>query len=492
MASARAWLWAVLVVLIVAGIAAPLAYFGGYVSPDGSSYLELAHRIVAHGELVHTPPHGDGQPVPFTTWPVGYPLFVAAASTLTGLDALGASKILAFGFLAAALACIVRAFGARTQLLTLAVFLLPSSVRIFTYSWSEQLFIVAVFATVLGLDAVARRRQAWVWLALAMVLAFLARYIGIVVPIAVAVAVTITRPPQRRTILFACAVALALDGAYLFGNWLAAGRTTGVERIPAPETLTVLALGLMRSLAQDAATYVLVLGMAAVQLRLVGAKRLRAFAMEHRTAVHCIALGVVYLAALFTLRSTRHFDFFNPRLTFPGVAPILVGLCQLVKVPRWASVVTLVLSGLYLAIWTGSHLRSVDVGTNAEARLAACAEAYADVPHGSIVILPASTSAYLQGPQRIVRPDLVLVRPRYAPYYRVEGGPAFADRIERIHAANGGAPCFADFRPFETVEEMSATLHDDGVSGEVVELLRREFTPGTVAPVRCVGLGGHA
>lgn len=462
---------------------APLVYFGGYVSPDSSHYLQAAQHFTATGDFDHVAAWGDGRSRMMTTWPLAFPALVAAFSGL-GLDVWSASKALSWLLLLANLALVLRVFGGQTKLLAPLVFLLPSCLRIHVYSWSEQLFLTALLCTLVAAQRLRTDVRWWPALAAALTLAFTTRYIGAFAPLAVlGGALAWRRLPHRRWFIVAAGLALALDAAYLLNNFRLDGTLTGGGRLPAPEGIFILSFAFVRSLAIDTAPYLLLLGFGALGWIRLGRARLRDMLQAHPDAVAFIGLGAAYLGALFILRNVRHFDMFNPRLTFVGSGFVLIGLIQIVEPPRWLARLTAAGVVLYAASWAGGHIQRLDRSQSAQHRLASIEASYDGVPTGSILIAPNRKFGYLEYPQRLVRPDLFLVVPRAAPYQTPETGTELRARVRGFADAHPGAQCFVDDTAIEDLEEHRARILARGLLGETAEVLLSGARPGKLRPL---------
>ena len=157
-------------------------YAGVGISPDSIMYMSTA-RNLNHG--LGYLYFGDK---PIVAFPVFYPTFLAVAEFVTGTDPLRLGPYLD-GLLFATLiflsGVIMERFTFRSKIykwvILLAIVLSPSLLEIYTYLWSETLFMVwvLVFIMVYHNYAQSHSTKALIILSIVTALAFLTRYAGV-------------------------------------------------------------------------------------------------------------------------------------------------------------------------------------------------------------------------------------------------------------------------------------------------------------------------
>jgi len=159
-------------------------YSGIGVSPDSIMYTSAARNLNAHGSLI------TFNNTPITDFPVFYPVFLGLELFITGIDPIKAGPVLNAILFAAILFLSRRAINRfvpcsivyRWLMLT-AIVLSPALLEVYTFLWSETLFILVILFFILA----ARQYFAKHTLTTLLVFAFVAalssitRYAGITV-----------------------------------------------------------------------------------------------------------------------------------------------------------------------------------------------------------------------------------------------------------------------------------------------------------------------
>ena len=160
------------------------AYSGIGVSPDSIMYASAARSLVDEGALI------TFNGLPLVDFPVFYPSFLAAIMFVTGVDPFTYGPILnglMFGGLLYLCGWIMQRFTATTHLYKclalIAIMLSPALLQIYTYLWSETLFILLslVFMAVFRKYMLTREIK---WLLLAALIAAIStitRYAGVTI-----------------------------------------------------------------------------------------------------------------------------------------------------------------------------------------------------------------------------------------------------------------------------------------------------------------------
>jgi hypothetical protein len=125
-------------------------YSGVGISPDSIMYTSAARSFAAHGTL-HTFNH-----IPIVDFPVFYPVFLGLISLISGVDPVAFGAILnmiLFATLIFLSGWIMRRFIPTSPiykwLMLAAIILNPGLLQIYTYLWSETLFIIEVLVFII-------------------------------------------------------------------------------------------------------------------------------------------------------------------------------------------------------------------------------------------------------------------------------------------------------------------------------------------------------
>lgn len=172
----------VIVWVVLVSISATIIYIGhdGFTTFDSFVYLHNAENLVSLSGRFSTHPFKGN--VQFNTvWPLGYPLVIGLISKLTTISFFWSSKVanwLAWG------ACLVLMYRINpTKSWFLSLFLLNGTyIKLFSYTWSEALFVTTELYFLYMLYVSYIRAFNWRYFAaltLVMILLFMFRYIGI-------------------------------------------------------------------------------------------------------------------------------------------------------------------------------------------------------------------------------------------------------------------------------------------------------------------------
>ncbi len=345
-------LLALAVVAVVAWVAiAEGGLLSSFYISDSVNYMRLAENIKA-GNWMNQ--HGlAGRDGWFAVWPVGYPMLLAAFSSVFRLEPFWTSKVLSV------ICCMSLLFlfwkCARRQFPVLALMLVNLAyLKISRGSLSEQPFIVLMACMGFAVDGIARSEELKlgrdsirriVLLALSFVALFLLRYVGAVAPIWAGVAVALASLVSRRgrwlgvlirrasEVAIAAAVAWALEGGYLLMNREMCGYISGYERPPAPESVQELIRMTLSAEFHELQAYgiCLFLGFLIVLVYRMYVEKLNKKDDRELPAGHFpsglvfVVIGVMFHATMIFMRS-RHF--FNPlgfRLLYPGTFLVTIG-----------------------------------------------------------------------------------------------------------------------------------------------------------------------
>jgi len=348
-------LLAILVILVFSLLMArSLTPFGSATTPDSLNYLDIAKNIKSgHGVLAtdHSLENTDGRMyLDMKLWPPLYPLVLAATS-------LKLPDVVAASHLSAALLALTALFA---YLLLAPVihwyFALPASlmlcltaplITVYTYAWSETLFIplllAAAWAAIRYLDAAAAAgRVKYLYLGLLVVsliaLAY-TRYIGIALALLLPVTYLLSDRRHRPVAAFAGAVCIyaAAVGYLLIGNYHATGNITGGARLPSDRNFLENLLDVISVVdvnIPSSSLVLLLILVAAVGMSLVHAVLVRSTVPErpapHRNTRNILLLvGVIYFGVILALRLHSSFDRLDMRLLAPALTVLWILLLVL-------------------------------------------------------------------------------------------------------------------------------------------------------------------
>ena len=172
----------IIIWLVLVCISATVIYVGhdGFTTFDSFVYLHNAQNLASFTSNFYTHPFKGN--VQFNTvWPLGYPLVIGLIANITTINFFLSSKIVNWLAWVACLALMYRINPKKSWFLSL--FLLNGTyIKLFSYTWSEALFVTTelYFLHILYLSYI----RAFNWryfatLSVAMMLLFLFRYIGV-------------------------------------------------------------------------------------------------------------------------------------------------------------------------------------------------------------------------------------------------------------------------------------------------------------------------
>ena len=220
------------------------SYFNpsGYLSPDSIYYLSLAQNLLDNYSFYI---YGPNKKIElFAVWPVGYPFLIFMTAKITGLSVFLASKLLNIFFIGLILFFFRKLFNKNAYLYGL-IFLFASLIQIYTYSWSESVFIFCLlwFSTSIYLLLTKTKKNALVYSSIlfSSLFLFLSRYIGAfsfgLIGLLGLYYFFIKKDKSKSLILISIAlINLSLMSIYLHHNFIISGYITGLPRYFAPET----------------------------------------------------------------------------------------------------------------------------------------------------------------------------------------------------------------------------------------------------------------
>ncbi|WP_445679206.1 hypothetical protein [Radicibacter daui] len=450
-----------------------ISAWAGYLSPDSEGYILLARTLFAHG-YPGLQGHYDA------VWPPGYPALIGLPTLAHSHSAIFYSSKVVNALLWLGCACVLlRRYPGRL----LPVFLLvsPFALHIASYTWSENLFVLALVLTVhLQLGGLEQPRSRLALLC-ALVAGISSRYaFGLLMPaLYVCRGLVGGRAVWRRQLpVFVIAAGLFL--AYLALNRTLTGFVSGSARSPATESAATLLAAFVRANFASILQCLLPL----IVVLLLGRVRLG----WSRAASFLVLSGASYIALIAVLRAHSAFDIYSVRLLGPGW--FLIGMALLeatrdepVRLPGRLIVLLCLLTvagslarvhyrlaGLY-----GAGQLSTPVARQIESKLAAFSAAgAANVFYFRLADMPplADNLPELQFEGRTFR--------------QLQPGQNFTEAREAVaglQALPGG--CTIDFTPFATREAFDAFL--SGADPSIKAGFAGIFEPGRVVDCHRMG-----
>ena len=256
--------WYLLIIFIMMAVAIVVkSYFhpDGYLSPDSANYLKLAQNLL-EGNGYYVSAYGiTGQDREFfAAWPVGYPTIIFVVAKLTGLSVFWASKFLNILLMGIILGIFRNLFKHNAYVYGL-ILLFSSYIEIFSYTWSETIFIAASvwFATSVYLFIVNPKRISLLYFSIMMasLILFMSRYIGAfsfgLIGLLGLYYGAIKKDKSKSFILIGIAVInIGIMILYLYHNYTETGFPNGVKRIPPTETNLRLFYMLLKGMVAEA------------------------------------------------------------------------------------------------------------------------------------------------------------------------------------------------------------------------------------------------
>ena len=156
-------------------------HIDGYLSSDSHDYLKLAQNLL-NGNGFFLKSTQNSEEVFFSMWPIGYSYSIFLVAKLSNLSVFWASKILNIIFIGLILFNLRLKFGKNAYLLA-SIFLFASFIDLFTYTWSETMFVFIILSFAISLQNFIKKSdnlfQSFVFILLSTLLLFLTRYAGI-------------------------------------------------------------------------------------------------------------------------------------------------------------------------------------------------------------------------------------------------------------------------------------------------------------------------
>ncbi|MEX3999159.1 hypothetical protein AB4Y38_09710 [Paraburkholderia sp. EG285A] len=447
-------------VLAVLALGAFIASVFGFLSPDSWHYLFLTQSLR----------RGLGcteQGAYFAVFPCGYPLAVALISPFTDLASLlVTSKVANVALLFATFVLLARSpLGTFTAAL---VALNTVSLRLFQFTWSENLLLLAFAGSLATVAATHREGKAGrraIWLALSLIIGCSSRYVfG---PFAAAMFVGILCAWGPKTALRVLPAFVAAGGFYLAYqafNVMHSGFGTGAPRAPALESFGFLGYmfihATLRILAPLCVTALVLLLLTGVRRAPQPLARATLTSDAGRAHLFLIYAGMGYLIVQFAIRSVTQFDIFYPRTIGYGYVFLLAGAAGLflqvskARVPVHA-IALYGLTSLFLAQGPDFALRLLHAPFERDVSTIGALTRYRSAPTNAKLIVNFITprlNATSDGSNTLYYPaGTQFVTPHTAPY---EVPESLAELRARLPAHTAGS-CVLDFTIFASKAQFS-------------------------------------
>ena len=416
------------------------SYFhpNGYLSFDSARYLGLAQNLL-EGKGYYVPAYGiTGQDRElFAVWPVGYPTIIFVVAKLTGLSVFWASKFLNILLIGIILGIFRNLFQHNAYLYGL-ILLFSSYIEIFSYTWSETIFTVALvwFAASVYLFIVNPKRISLLYFSIivASLLLFMSRYIGAfsfgLIGLLGLYYGAIKKDKSKSIILIGIAVInIGIMILYLYHNYTETGFPNGVKRIPSPDTNLRLFYLLLKGMVAEALIPIQLMSRNGIMLFFVQFSIIGLLLWKYRnnilqtnittnqkpvtSSLVFVIISLVYLFFIILIGWVRWIGSYDYRPLGPGSFLLFIGLIFFVQ-QRGTKQFFNAFKGflLFFAIW--SYLLNVPYTawksstlnpTYFEA-LNALQEKYADVEKDSIIVFAPIHINYLYTDMQTRKPNL--------------------------------------------------------------------------------------
>ncbi|MFD2871435.1 hypothetical protein ACFS5N_03075 [Mucilaginibacter ximonensis] len=212
------------------------SYSGVGISPDSIMYASTATNIQAHWSLM------TFNETPLVFFPVFYPAFLALIQFITRVDPFTAGSVINSCLFAAVilitgwmLAKFITHSRIYKILILIAIILSPALLQIYSFLWSETLFILLVMLFILNYHHYLQKQTTGRLLIIALVaaLACITRYAGITLigtgALMLLLDAKLSKQKKIKHILLFCFLSISLLAANLIYNRVHAGLSTGTR-----------------------------------------------------------------------------------------------------------------------------------------------------------------------------------------------------------------------------------------------------------------------
>lgn len=304
----------------------------GYISPDSAYYLDLSNNLT-QGEgfeiADYNSPEGRSF---FAVWPVGYPVLIFIISKITGLGIVWASKVLNLLIIGIILLLFRYIFKENAHWAGL-IFFVDSIVLVFTFTWSEGVFVLFLLCTSISLYKSVKTDGKLIWLVTLFfsgISLFLVRYIGLF-SVGIIGFIALLNLINRKyhlsvKLIVISFLQLVFAGLYLYHNKIATGYMTGMQRDLPEESNRELLNQLLSALKDE---FILIkcgipvlLSLGLVALLLIYLFRNRGSGQRKNAAPdlwkYFLLTWIFYFAAIVGAKWFSNFTALDYRYLFPG------------------------------------------------------------------------------------------------------------------------------------------------------------------------------
>jgi hypothetical protein len=444
------------------------ANYVGFLSPDSRAYIDIAKSISNKFEITLNGKY-------HAVWPFGYPFLIAIFYKITNLTSyILASKIVNFFCLSLSFIFLIKIF--KNKSIAILFIINPVVLKLYQYTWSENLFLLAVIGLILQLKLSYEKKltfKRFFWLTFFIILGCSSRYIF--APFTFLIWICFYFCYDKKTslkILPSFVIGGIFFIFYLFFNISKTTFATGMERIPAPESFFYLLVYFLRPIIEI--SFIIIINIL-IFYTLLNYKKNYHFLKKNfngyfenitlskkKLTLFLILIGLNYLFLSFILRLSSWFDKFDTRTLGYGLIFLFSGICVLIFKNKeknnkiiyaliFSSIFSFLSSNNIFVIWKSLQSRSF---INAENIISKNISGIKNKVvfssnHGNSDILFIAGGSEYYGEDTIVEPW------RIWPAKKIENLESFIFRI-RKHANND---CVFDFSKFTKIEDLNQKLN---------------------------------
>ncbi len=322
----------------------------GYLSPDSDFYIRAADNYL-HGKGFLAPatyPFDENTPQShLAIWPVGYPAMIVTVSYITGLDTFVSSKLVNVIFLGFIFILLYYWYG-KYSLLPACYFCSFGKLEVFSYTWSEGVFLFFLLWLLYLLDRILAEKNSYLHIILlifCLVGITLLRYAGLIYFFYITILIFIFFVQKRynlvRRLTFIIAISsLPVFGYLLYNYSLTGGFFGGQTRIfPEIESWSFFLRGFLNSFLNEFlmarnfyrswdSLFVLMFFLQLLVCYYVFRMRdhLKRYSFQSTNNLVLVSSGLFYLVFIFVLRRMSPFDTFDYRILAPFSTPVFISL----------------------------------------------------------------------------------------------------------------------------------------------------------------------
>ena len=313
------------------------SYSGIGISPDSIMYASTAHNIATHGTLITF----NGGPLVF--FPVFYPFFLSIILFITRIDTITAAPVingLLFAGLIFTTGVIVSKFRAPSLLykwfILIAVILSPGLLEVYTYLWSETLFIFEVMLFVLAFRNYLKTHSinSLVLVSALVAISCITRYAGVTLILAGGLLLLLDAElPIRKKVIHILTfgfISIALLVGNLILNRLSSGLSTGTREpsiTPLSQNLHNTGAVMCDWMGLPQTAYPYAIAICCLLLLLLVALLVLAFYKRRLSSTESIVMMFAAAYGIFipVLATFSRFETLNSRLLSPMYICLIIG-----------------------------------------------------------------------------------------------------------------------------------------------------------------------